>query len=162
MPAFVKTPEDERLWAKAKGLAEDQGHKEDWAYITGIFKKMKGGKVAAEFINPFSGLVPRKMTDRELSRALRLAQAAELEAVHLYEAHADATDNPLVKEVLQDIANEERVHVGELQHLLELLLPDEKKYLEEGAGEVDDKVKEQTKAASFSRVAAQYVRRVAK
>jgi len=47
MPAFVKTPKDERLWQKAKGLAKEQDHEEDWAYITGIFKKMKGGKVAA-------------------------------------------------------------------------------------------------------------------
>ena len=46
MPGFVKTKEDERLWAKAKGLAEEQDHKEDWPYVTGIFKKMKGGKVA--------------------------------------------------------------------------------------------------------------------
>jgi DNA-binding ferritin-like protein len=46
MPAFVKTPEDERLWAKAKSLAEEQGQKENWAYVTGIFRKMKGGKVA--------------------------------------------------------------------------------------------------------------------
>jgi len=46
MPGFVKTKEDERLWQKAKDLAEEQGHKEDWPYVTGIFKKMKGGKVA--------------------------------------------------------------------------------------------------------------------
>jgi len=45
MPGFVKTKEDERLWSKAKGIAEKSGHNEDWAYITGIFKKMKGGKV---------------------------------------------------------------------------------------------------------------------
>jgi hypothetical protein len=48
MPAFVKTKEDERLWDKAKGLAAEQGHKEDWAYVTGIYKQMKGGKVAAD------------------------------------------------------------------------------------------------------------------
>jgi hypothetical protein len=42
MPAFLKTPEDERLWQKAKDRAEEQGHKEDWPYITGIWKKMKG------------------------------------------------------------------------------------------------------------------------
>lgn len=48
MPGFIKTKEDERLWQKAKDQAEKQGRKEDWAYITGIFKKMKGGKVAAE------------------------------------------------------------------------------------------------------------------
>ena len=52
MPAFVKTKEDERLWAKARGIAEESGHKEDWAYITGIFKKMKGGKPKKAKMDP--------------------------------------------------------------------------------------------------------------
>lgn len=47
MPAFVKTPEDEKIWTRAKERAKKQGHEEDWAYVTGIYKKMKGGKVAA-------------------------------------------------------------------------------------------------------------------
>lgn len=45
MPAFVKTEKDEELWTKAKKRAEEQGHKGDWAYVTGIYKSMKGGKV---------------------------------------------------------------------------------------------------------------------
>ena len=90
------------------------------------------------FPNPFSGNIPeRKMNFSELIRALRIDLAGELEAIHLYTAHAEATDNELVKEVLQDIANEERVHVGELQRLLTLLLEDEAKLLAEGAAEVD-------------------------
>jgi len=48
MPAFIKTPAQERLWEKAKGLAEEAGHKEDWPYITGIYKKLHGGKVALQ------------------------------------------------------------------------------------------------------------------
>ena len=93
----------------------------------------------AEFINPFSGVTPdRKMTARELTRAIRLTLSAEEEAVHLYEALADATDNKLAAEVLQDIANEERVHAGEFQRLLNILLPDEEKLLAEGAAEVDE------------------------
>jgi rubrerythrin len=92
-----------------------------------------------EFVNPFSGLKPgRKMTDSELARALRLDLAAEEEAVHLYEAHADATDNKLAKKVLLDIANEERVHAGEFQRLINILLKDEEKFLAEGAEEVDE------------------------
>jgi rubrerythrin len=92
-----------------------------------------------EFVNPFSGLTPsRKMTDSELARAIRLDLAAEEEAVHLYEAHADATDNKLAKKVLLDIANEERVHAGEFQRLLKILLKDEEKLLAEGAEEVDE------------------------
>jgi len=47
MPGFIKTKEDERLWKKAQGIAEKNGLKEDWPYITGIYKKMRGGKVGA-------------------------------------------------------------------------------------------------------------------
>jgi rubrerythrin len=92
-----------------------------------------------DFMNPFSGMAPeRKMSLRELTRAIRLSLAAEEEAIHLYEALADATDHPLAKEVLQDIANEEREHAGEFLRLLKILLPDEEKMLDEGAGEVDE------------------------
>jgi len=45
MPGFVKTPRDEHLWSKAKARAAAEGHTEDWAYITGIFKHMKGGNL---------------------------------------------------------------------------------------------------------------------
>ena len=92
-----------------------------------------------EFVNPFSGKVPdRKLTHEELVRAIRLNLAAEHEAVHLYMAHADATDHPLAKEVLIDISNEERVHAGEFQRLLEILTGDEDKYMDEGREEVDE------------------------
>jgi len=92
-----------------------------------------------EFLNPFSGKVPdRKLTSEELIRAVRLDLAAEHEAVHLYMAHAEATDNPLARKVLVDIANEERVHAGEFARLLSILTGDEEALLAEGAKEVDD------------------------
>jgi len=92
-----------------------------------------------EFVNPFVGMVPgRKMTNRELTRALRLSLSAEEEATHLYEALADATDNELAKAVLQDIANEERVHKGEFQRLISILLPDEQELMDQGKEEVDE------------------------
>jgi rubrerythrin len=91
-----------------------------------------------EFINPFSGMVPeRKMTMEELVRAVRLDIAGELEAIHGYMAHAGATDNPLAKAVLVDIADEERVHVGELIRLLVILTGDENDFLHKGTLEVD-------------------------
>jgi rubrerythrin len=96
-----------------------------------------------EFTNPFSGVIPaRKLTDSELARALRLDLAAEEEAVHVYEAHADATDNKLARKVLLDIANEERVHAGEFQRLLNILLKDEEGFLAEGAEEVNEMANE--------------------
>ncbi|MFO7741204.1 MAG: ferritin family protein [Anaerolineae bacterium] len=92
-----------------------------------------------EFVNPFSGKVPdRKLTKEELIRAIRLNVAAEHEAIHLYMAHAEATDHPLAKKILIDVANEEREHVGEFNRLLEILTGDEAKWLAEGREEVDE------------------------
>ena len=97
----------------------------------------------AEFVNPFSGVVPpRKLSQSELVRAIRLNIAAEHEAVHLYMSHADATDNPLAKKVLINIANEERQHAGEFSRLLELLTGDEDEWLKKGAAEVDEMAEE--------------------
>ncbi len=92
-----------------------------------------------EFTNPFSGKVPdRALTTGELIRAIRLDLAAEHEAVHIYMAHAEATDHPLAKKVLMDIANEERVHAGEFARLLSILTGDEDALLSAGAKEVDE------------------------
>ncbi|MGD8245304.1 MAG: Rubrerythrin [Anaerolineae bacterium] len=92
-----------------------------------------------EFSNPFGSVVPdRKLTHEELIRAIRLNLAAEHEAVYLYMAHAEATDHPLAKKVLIDVANEEREHAGEFGRLLEILTGDEAKWLAEGAAEVDE------------------------
>ena len=94
-----------------------------------------------DFPNMFPGFVPdRKLTLRELTRALRLSLAAEEEAVSVYEAQADATDHPLAKKVLQDIADEERVHAGEFLRLLHELAPDEEKFYAEGAAEVEGEI----------------------
>jgi len=91
------------------------------------------------FTNPFSGMVPdRKMTLGELVTALRMNLCAEEDATSLYLAHADATDNALAAKVLRDIADEERVHVGEFQRLISILLKDEDAWLAQGAAEVND------------------------
>ena len=80
---------------------------------------------------------PEKLTERELTRAIRDAIIAEEGAIKQYETVVDATDNLVAKKVLESIAGEERVHVGELQKLLSDMLPDEKDKLEEGAKEVE-------------------------
>jgi len=80
------------------------------------------------------------LTERELTRALRDAIIAEEDAVKQYEVIVDSTDNEDAKKVLQHIADEERVHVGELQELLRRILPDEQELLDEGAGEVEEEL----------------------
>ena len=90
----------------------------------------------AEFANPFQGNCDRKLSKEELIQALRIDIASELEAMYLYEAHAMATDDPLVKNVLQDIRDEEKEHAGELLALMRYLDPKAAELLYEGHGEV--------------------------
>ena len=90
-----------------------------------------------EFVNPFSGLVPRSISDSELARAILLNIAAELEAVHLYLAHRDATTNEDARKVLLDIAQEELVHAGEFTNLLYRLDPSAGAKAREGFEEVN-------------------------
>ncbi|MBN1973308.1 MAG: hypothetical protein JW787_06695 [Sedimentisphaerales bacterium] len=94
-----------------------------------------------EFGNPFSGVAKdRKLTDAELIRAIRFMISAEYEAIQLYMQLAESTDNKLAKDVLIDIADEERVHAGEFLQLLHELAPDEKKLYDEGAEEVQEMI----------------------
>jgi len=109
-----------------------------------------------DFTNPWNVIVPQKLNFRELTRALRQSISAEEDAVHLYEAYADATDNSLAKEAFQDVADEEKVHIGEFQAILDDLLPNEEELLEGGAKEIEEMndsikafIKRRRKAGAF-------------
>lgn len=92
-----------------------------------------------EFCSAFSGLAnDRKLTDSELIRAIRFMISAEYEAIQLYMQLAESTDNELARQVLVDIADEERVHAGEFLRVLHELAPDEADFYKEGAGEVEE------------------------
>jgi rubrerythrin len=54
---------------------------------------------------------------------------------------AESTDNKLAVEVLKDIADEERVHIGEFLRLLREFALDEEKFYAKGAGEVEKEIK---------------------
>ncbi len=95
-----------------------------------------------EFGSPFSGVaLDRKVTKSELIRAIRFMISAEYEAIQMYMQLAESTDVPIAKEVLVDIANEERVHAGEFLKLLYHLEPKEEEYYKKGFKEVEDEFK---------------------
>jgi len=95
----------------------------------------------SSFGNPISGLVKdRKLTEQELIRAIRIMIAAEYETIHLFTQLAETTDNELAIEVLTNIADEEKVHVGKFLRLLKELSPDEDKLYAEGAKEVEEEI----------------------
>lgn len=84
----------------------------------------------------------KKFSEADVIRAIRFNIAAEYEAAQLYEQVAEATDNELVKKVLLDITDEERVHAGELLKLLITICPDEAKHYAKGAKEVEEMMKD--------------------
>lgn len=95
-----------------------------------------------EFSKPFKGMKSkRKLTKKELIREIRFMIAAEYEAVQLYTQLAESIDDKLSKKVLIDIANEEIIHAGEFLRLLKHLAPEEEKYYQEGAQEVEEMMK---------------------
>ena len=95
-----------------------------------------------EFGSPFSGLAKdRKLTDTELVRSIRFMIAGEYEATQLYMELAESTDNKLAIDVLNDIADEERVHAGEFLRLLRQIAPDEEKLYDKGTKEVEKIIK---------------------
>ncbi len=94
-----------------------------------------------EFSNPFAILKnDRKLSHEELVRAIRYMIAAEYEAIQLYQQTAESTNNELAKEVLLDIANEEKEHAGEFLRLLRELDPEEEKFYKDGYEEVEEMI----------------------
>jgi hypothetical protein len=95
------------------------------------------------FGSPFPGFAKdKKISHEELIRAIRFTIAAECEATEQYMKLAESTDHTLTIQVLTEIANEERVHAGELLRLLYALSPDEAKFYAKGAIEVEGKIEE--------------------
>ena len=94
-----------------------------------------------EFCSPFTVMKgDRKLTHEELVRAIRFMISAEYEAIQLYQQTAESTDNPLAREVLLDIANEEKEHAGEFLRLLRELDPEEENFYKEGYEEVEEMI----------------------
>jgi rubrerythrin len=81
--------------------------------------------------------VEKKFLDREI---LRLAIIAELDAVTLYEQLAATTDDEAIRDVLLDVAKEEKTHVGEFQTLLLRIDPEQVEELKNGKKEVEEEL----------------------
>lgn len=80
--------------------------------------------------------VKKSDLDKEI---LRVGMIAELDAVSLYEQMAALTSNSGIKEILLDIAKEEKTHVGEFQALLLKLDKEQEIELKNGKKEVEEK-----------------------
>ncbi len=74
-----------------------------------------------DFTNPFGSMERRRLTDAELAQAIRLDMATELDAINLYQAHLESTDNPVAQQVIRHVMEEEKEHLVEFEQLLFLL-----------------------------------------
>jgi rubrerythrin len=150
----VKSKTDERVWDRAKArVTEEYGTEADlgkrfWKLTMTLYMDMRHAKKGllvrfglrkAQFMDPFPGRTGTgKLSKVELLAGLRQSLASEEEAVAVYEAQADLCEDPLTAKMLRDIADEERVHIGEFQRMIERLTGDEGRKLAEGAAEVED------------------------
>lgn len=89
-----------------------------------------------------TGIPNKKLSDKEILQALRYSIASESESIQIYEQIMEAVDNKLVKKVMQDVADEEKEHIGEFRKLIEELYPDELDHYDEGAQEVEEMMEE--------------------
>lgn len=96
-----------------------------------------------DFTRPFPNKNPGdEITKQELISAIRLALCAEEEAIHLYDSIAEYSSDDRVKKIMKDVADEEQVHVGEFQKLLDLIEDDEVEKVEQGEEEAEEKMNE--------------------
>jgi len=81
--------------------------------------------------------VEKKLLDREV---LRAAIIAELDAINLYEQLAATTENKNIRDILLDVAKEEKTHFGEFQALLLKEDKEQVEELEKGRKEVEEEL----------------------
>ncbi len=95
-----------------------------------------------KYLNELMATIPSKdlkvSNDRKDMEILRTAIIAEFDAINLYEQLAEAATNKDVKELLLDIANEEKVHIGEFEAVLEFLDKEHEPNEDKGEDEVVD------------------------
>ena len=81
----------------------------------------------------------QKVVQNDLNKEiLRAGIIAELDAISLYEQMAAMTTDKHIKQVLLDIAKEEKTHVGEFEALLLAEDKEQEKELKRGREEVDE------------------------
>ncbi len=96
------------------------------------------------FSNSFTGnKCDRKLTKDELIRTIRFSIASEYEAIQLYEQIKESTDDTKAKKLLEEVVEDEKVHVGNFMYLLNILSPDDKKHFEEGLNEAFEIINEE-------------------
>ena len=89
-----------------------------------------------DFLNETLSTIPgsKNSSDKQI---LRAAILAELDTINLYEQMADEANDSKIKDVLLDVAREEKTHIGEFQTLLKEIDEEYAEELKNGKREVE-------------------------
>jgi hypothetical protein len=112
---------------KEELLIEEESTEYEPQFLSELFVQ------ATEIENIPTGLV------RDM-QILRLSIIAEYDATNLYEKFAELTENENLKKVLLDVANEEKEHIGEFEHLLASIDLDHDERVDAGEEEAEELV----------------------
>ncbi|MBQ7412697.1 MAG: rubrerythrin [Alphaproteobacteria bacterium] len=77
----------------------------------------------------------RKLNPTEMLRAIKFAVSSEFEAIQIYQQIMESTDDKRIINVLKEITEDEKKHVGGLYKLLEFLSPADNEIYQEGYAE---------------------------
>ena len=94
-----------------------------------------------DFTNPFTATGRKQLAGETLAQAIRIDMAAELDAINLYQAHAEATDDPVIKGMIEHIIAEEKEHLAEFEQILLLLDATQKAKNRAAQGEIQERKK---------------------
>jgi rubrerythrin len=95
-----------------------------------------------QFMSPFvTQDADRNLTFGEAVRAIRFMIAAEYESIQMCTQIVESVNYPLIKTVFTGLANEKRVHAGQLLRLLREVAPDEQRFYAEGERRVEASIK---------------------
>ncbi len=93
-----------------------------------------------KYLTELMSIIPNKDTKvsskRKDMEILRAAIIAEYDAINLYEQMSEAAVDKDVKQVLLNVANEEKEHIGEFEYLLEKLDIEHEPHEDKGEEEV--------------------------
>jgi len=141
---FLKNPNPKdsqiRVLAKEIGMSEDELEEHIYMILTKLLQRVdinEAKKLNELFVKTKEIEDIPAGAERDM-QILRLAMIAELDASNLYEKLALLANDQRVSKVLLDISQEEKVHAGEFETLLEEIDPEYEKAEEEGEKEVGD------------------------
>lgn len=102
-------------------------------------------KKNADVLNPELNKTPEAYSPTEDRLAIIQSIIAEWDAIHLYQAAAEATQNSTVKELMLHLVEEELKHVGELEQILSSLDETTEEVIDEGKKEFEKRTQKADK-----------------